>query len=65
MSDEYTERDRIVDELYTMLDQGLDKKSAYQLADLIEKLADLRVNAAFGRIADGLAQQTSEKGEGD
>lgn len=36
-------RDELVGELYTMLDIGLDKKSARRLAEIIEELAKLTI----------------------
>lgn len=36
------ERADLMDELYTMLDRGLDKKDATRLVEIIERVADLR-----------------------
>jgi hypothetical protein len=38
------ERASLIDELYTMLDRGLDKRDAERLVEMIERLADLRTS---------------------
>lgn len=37
------ERRKIEDRVYTMLDQGLGKRDAYELLDLIDRLIDLKI----------------------